>query len=80
MQAINRQVGSKKGAVGREKRLKSETQLTRLLLTVTFTFLVLNSMKYIVQCFAILEVDLRANMIMWKTVVISVSGDLMGGS
>ena len=55
VRTINRLIGSKKGSAGKERSLQSETQLTRLLLTVTFTFLALNSLECIVSCFVMLK-------------------------
>lgn len=52
---VNRQMESKRGESGKTKARKSESQLTRLLLTVTFTFLVLISFQCIVQCFFMLK-------------------------
>lgn len=48
---INRHMNDKRGESGKEKAKKSETQMTRLLLTVTFTFLVLIAFQCITQCF-----------------------------
>ena len=56
VRTINRKIGSRKGAVGKIKGQKKEAQLTRLLLLVTFTFLILNSFHCIVQCFLMLGV------------------------
>lgn len=52
---INRQMGAKRGSSGKEKAKKSEAQMTRLLLTVTFTFLVLIAFQCITQCFFMLK-------------------------
>ena len=52
---MNRQMDSKRGSSGKEKAKKSEQQLTRLLLTVTFTFLVLIAFQCITQCFFMLK-------------------------
>lgn len=52
---MNRQMDEKRGLAGKEKAKKSEQQLTRLLLTVTFTFLVLISFQCITQCFYMLK-------------------------
>ena len=54
VRTINRKIGSRKGAVGKIKGQKKEAQLTRLLLLVTFSFLILNSFHCIVQCFLML--------------------------
>jgi len=48
---MNRQMDAKRGSSGKEKARKSEAHLTRLLLTVTFTFLVLIAFQCITQCF-----------------------------
>ncbi|XP_053398767.1 FMRFamide receptor-like [Mercenaria mercenaria] len=51
---INRHMNAKRGESGKEKAKKSEAQMTRLLLTVTFTFLVLIAFQCITQCFFML--------------------------
>ncbi|KAH3839742.1 FMRFamide receptor-like [Dreissena polymorpha] len=53
--SINRQMDAKRGSSGKEKARKSEAQLTRLLLMVTFTFLVLIAFQCITQCFFMLK-------------------------
>ncbi|KAH3839774.1 FMRFamide receptor-like [Dreissena polymorpha] len=52
---MNRQMNIKRGSSGKEIARKSETQLTRLLLTVTFTFLALTAPRCIMQCFVKLK-------------------------
>lgn len=52
---VNRQMESKRGESGKSKARKSEAQLTKLLLTVTFTFLILIAFQCIVQCFFMLK-------------------------
>ncbi|XP_052796146.1 FMRFamide receptor-like [Mya arenaria] len=53
--SMNRQMDSKRGSSGKDKTRKSEAQLTRLLLTITFTFLVLIAFQCITQCFFMLK-------------------------
>ena len=52
---VNRNMESKRGEAGKTKARKSEAQMTKLLLTVTFTFLVLIAFQCIVQCFFMLK-------------------------
>lgn len=53
--SMNRRMDSKRGESGKVKAKKSEAQMTRLLLTVTFTFLVLIVFQCVTQCFFMLE-------------------------
>ena len=48
-------MSSRKSAYAKEKSKKAETQLTTLLLTVSFTFLVLIALQCITQCFFMLK-------------------------
>lgn len=52
---MNKQMDAKRGSSGKEKARKSEQQLTRILLTVTFTFLILIAFQCITQCFYMLK-------------------------
>lgn len=52
--SMNRHMEDKRGSVGKEKAKKSETQMTRMLLVVTFTFLILIAFQCITQCFFML--------------------------
>lgn len=52
---VNKQMESKRGDFGKSKARKSEAQMTKLLLTVTFTFLILIAFQCIVQCFFMLK-------------------------
>ncbi|KAH3839842.1 probable G-protein coupled receptor 139 [Dreissena polymorpha] len=51
----NQQMDIKRGSSGKKMARKSEAQLTRLLLTVTFTFLVLTAPRCIMQCFILFK-------------------------
>ena len=52
---VNRKMKEKRSSEGYEKAKKSESQITRILLTVTFTFLVLIALQCITQCFFMLK-------------------------
>jgi len=52
---VNRRMSEKRGSIGKLKAKKSENQITRVLLTVTFTFLVLIGFQCITQCFFMLK-------------------------
>ena len=52
---VNKNMSEKRSSMGKEKAQKSEAQLTRLLLTVTFTFLVLLVLQCVTQCFFMLK-------------------------
>ncbi|KAL4217737.1 hypothetical protein ACF0H5_022477 [Mactra antiquata] len=52
--SMNRHMEEKRGSSGKVKAKKSEAQMTRMLLTVTFTFLVLIAFQCITQCFFML--------------------------
>lgn len=48
-------MADRKSVYAKEKTKKAENQLTTLLLTVTFTFLVLIALQCITQCFFMLK-------------------------
>ena len=52
---VNRRMTSVKSDKSKEKTRRAENQLTKLLLTVTFTFLVLIAFQCITQCFYMLQ-------------------------
>lgn len=56
---MNRKMSEKRSSEGFSKAKKSEAQLTRILLTVTFTFLVLIALQCITQCFFMLKTGNR---------------------
>lgn len=51
----NRKMEEKRSSFASEKVKRSESQITRILLTVTFTFLVLIALQSITQCFFMLK-------------------------
>lgn len=52
---MNKKMAATRSASATEKNKRSETQITRILLTVTFTFLVLIAFQCITQCFFMLK-------------------------
>ncbi|WAQ98994.1 FMAR-like protein [Mya arenaria] len=57
--SMNRQMDSKRGSSGKDKTRKSEAQLTRLLLTITFTFL--GNHRIVAEAFSIAQLGIVIN-------------------
>ena len=51
----NKGMSNRKSVQGQEKAKKAENQMTRLLLTVTFVFLILIALQCITQCFFMMQ-------------------------
>lgn len=54
----NRGMSKRKSIQGQEKAKKAENQMTRLLLTVTFVFLILIALQCVTQCFFMMQPEI----------------------
>ncbi|XP_022318229.1 FMRFamide receptor-like [Crassostrea virginica] len=54
----NKGMSNRKSVQGQEKAKKAENQMTRLLLTVTFVFLILIALQCITQCFFMMQPEI----------------------
>lgn len=58
----NRGMSNRKSIQGQEKAKKAENQMTRLLLTVTFVFLILIALQCVTQCFFMMQPEIVSSL------------------